>query len=61
VRSEVLTSRHGLQAAHAALAEGDAQIRAALGQFDQAAELLTRRAAAIAAAGERPAPSRRRP
>ncbi len=61
VRSEVLTSRHGLQAAHAALAEGDAQIRAALGQFDQAAELLTRRAAAIAAAGERPTPSRRRP
>jgi len=44
LRSEVLTSRFGLQAAHAALAEGDAQIRAALGLFDQASELRTRRA-----------------
>jgi len=44
LRSEVLISRYGLQAAHAALAEGDAQIRAALGLFDRASELRTRRA-----------------
>ncbi|HSM51532.1 MAG TPA: S41 family peptidase, partial [Thermoanaerobaculia bacterium] len=53
LRSEVLTSRLGLQAAHAALAEGDAQIRAALGLFDQATELRTRRAG-LAADGPAP-------
>lgn len=45
LRADVLSSAFGLEAAHAALAEGDAQVQTALRQFDRAAELLARREA----------------
>jgi carboxyl-terminal processing protease len=43
LRAEVLSSRFGIEAAHQALADGDAQIQAALGLFPKAASLLAER------------------
>jgi carboxyl-terminal processing protease len=45
IRAEALASKFGIQASHQVLAEGDAQIQAALGLFPKAAELLARRGA----------------
>jgi carboxyl-terminal processing protease len=58
IRAEALASRYGVQASHQVLAEGDAQIQAALGLFPKAAELLAQRRARgeaqrVAAAGGR--------
>lgn len=43
IRAEVFTSKFGVEAAHQVLAEGDAQIQAALGLFPRAGELLAER------------------
>jgi carboxyl-terminal processing protease len=43
IRAEVFTSRFGIQAAHQAQAEGDAQIQTALTLFGRAEELLAER------------------
>ena len=43
IRAEVFTSRFGIEAAHQALAEGDAQIQTALTLFPRAEALLTER------------------
>lgn len=58
IRAEALASKFGVQASHQVLAEGDAQIQAALGLFPKAAELLAQRRARgdaqhVAAAGGR--------
>ena len=44
IRSEVMAARFGIEAQHPVLAEGDAQIQAALGLFQRATELLAQRA-----------------
>ena len=43
IRAEVLSSKFGIEAAHQALAEGDAQIQTALTLFPRAEELLAER------------------
>lgn len=43
IRAEVLSSKFGIEAAHQVLAQGDAQIQAALSLFPRAAELLAER------------------
>jgi carboxyl-terminal processing protease len=43
IRAEVLSSKYGIEAAHQVLAEGDAQIQAALALFPRAASLLAQR------------------
>ena len=43
VRGEVMAARYGIEAQHPVLAEGDAQIQAALGLFPRATELLAQR------------------
>lgn len=49
IRAEMMTSTFGIEAQHAALAEGDVQLQTAIGLFGRAAELLADRNRAVAA------------
>jgi len=49
VRAELLNSAFGIEAHHAALAEGDTQLQAAMGVFDRAAGMLAERTRVVAA------------